>query len=198
MQKRQKRASEKQTRLVQAGAELFRSRGYDGTSLTDVAKAAGVPPGGVFYHFRTKADLADAVMQQHHRHFSGQLQQIETATPDPRKRLRLFWEGAEKLAADRAALGCPVLALAGDMAADPARPEAAQEHRKLVMAHTLGWLAAQYRALGLGAAQADTAAAGLFATMQGAFAVGHVMNDADIIRRIFSDKRQEQEKAGFL
>ncbi|MGR3758772.1 TetR/AcrR family transcriptional regulator [Roseobacteraceae bacterium NS-SX3] len=198
MQTRQKRASEKRTRLVEAGAELFRSRGYDGTSLADVAKAARVPPGGVFYHFPSKAALADAVMEHHHEHFGSQLQRIERATPDPRKRLRLFWDGAEQLAADRAALGCPVLALAEDMAADPARTEAAQEHRKLVMAHTIAWLAEQYRALGLDGTSAGTAAAALFAAMQGAFAVGHVMNDAGLIRRIFEDKRQEQERAGYL
>ena len=198
MQNRQKRASEKRMRLVEAGAELFHSRGFEGASLADVAKAAGVPPGGVFYHFPTKADLADAVMAHHHAHFAAQLRQIENAAGNPRKRLRMFWNGAERLAENRAEQGCPVLALAGDMAADPARPAKAQQQRELVMRHTIGWLAEQYRALGLDADAARTAGATLFATLQGAFAVGHVLGDAALIRSIFAEKRKEQEKAGYL
>lgn len=198
MQKRQKRASEKRLRLVEAGAELFHRRGFEGASLADVAKAAGVPPGGVFYHFPSKADLADAVMAHHDAHFAAQLERIEAETGDPRQRLRRFWEGAEALAQARAERGCPVLALAADMAADPARPARAQQQRELVMRHTIGWLAEQYRALGLQDEAADTAGAALFAAMQGAFAVGHVLGDAGLIRRLFGETRKQQEKAGYL
>lgn len=198
MQKRQQRTNEKRLRLVGAGAELFHSRGFEGTSLADVAKAAGVPPGGVFYHFPAKADLADAVMESHHAHFAAQLRQIEKASSDPRQRLRMFWDGAEQLAENRAELGCPALALATDMAADPARPAETQQQRALVMRHTISWLAEQYRALGRDTDAARTAGAALFATLQGAFAVGHVLGDATLIRSIFAEKRKEQEKAGFL
>ncbi|MVO15839.1 TetR/AcrR family transcriptional regulator [Parasedimentitalea huanghaiensis] len=198
MQAKQKRASEKRSKLVTAGTELFHTLGYGGASLADVATHANVPVGGIFYHFRTKADLADAVMEKHHETYAEQLAMIESQTNDPRQRLRLFWDGAAQLADNRAELGCPVLALAEDMACDASRPADAQPTRQRVMRHTIDWLAKQYGALGLNESAAQTAAASLFAAMQGAFAVGHVLGDASLIRDIFQNKRNEQEKAGYL
>lgn len=44
--------------MIQAHAvRLFTERGYDGTAVTDVAKAAGVSPMTVYRHFPTKEDL---------------------------------------------------------------------------------------------------------------------------------------------
>lgn len=198
MQKRQKRASDKRLKLITAGASLFHTQGYKATSLAEVAKAAGVPAGGVFYHFPSKAALADAVMAHHDAYFADSLTRIEATSEDPRQRLRLFWDGAETLAQARAEHGCPVLALAGDMAADPARRTQDQQQRALVMRNTISWLSRQYAALGLDDNAAQLAAAALFAAMQGAFAVGHVLGDADLIRQLFDETRKQQQKAGYL
>lgn len=197
MQKRQKRASEKRTKLVKAGSELFHTKGYDGTSLANVAKAAGLPPGGIFYYFPTKTDLADAVMGHHADHFGAQLQAIEAQSQDARTRLRLFWDQAETLADNRAMLGCPVLALAEDMAADPTRPDDRQKVREQVMRMVIDWLTVQYQALGLSKDMAQQEAAGLFAAMQGAFAVGHVLGDSKVIHQLFERERTLQEKADY-
>lgn len=198
MKSPQKRGSEKRRRLTEAGAALFHRRGFAGASLADVAEAAEVPVGGLYYYYRSKSDLADAVMQGHLDQFATQLEQIEQSSPDPRERLRLFWEGAESLAEARAELGCPVLALAGDMLSDPSRPDCAQMVPGIVMQHILDWLGAQYSTLGLSPEQARSAAASLFATLQGAYALGHVLQSPELIRDIFANKRTEQEAAGYL
>src|SRR5688500_2792567 len=45
-------------RVIQAHAvRLFTERGYDTTTVTDVAEAAGVSPMTVYRHFPTKEDL---------------------------------------------------------------------------------------------------------------------------------------------
>ncbi|MFD0969734.1 TetR/AcrR family transcriptional regulator [Plantactinospora endophytica] len=45
-------------RMIQAHAvRLFAERGYDATTMTDVAEAAGVSPMTVYRHFPTKEDL---------------------------------------------------------------------------------------------------------------------------------------------
>lgn len=198
MPKRQKRADEKRQKLIEAGAHLFHRQGFGTTSLATVAKAANVPAGGVFYHFPTKAQLADAVMEHHEAHFAEGLEQIEATTTAPRERLRLFWEAAESLAQARADHGCPVLALASDMAADPARSAEGQHQRALVMRNTINWLSRQYAAIGLEDNAAKLAASVLFAAMQGAFAVGHTLGDADLIRQLFEETRKQQQEAGYL
>lgn len=47
-------------RIRDAALELFTERGVDGTSIRDVARAAGVSPGSVQHHFGTKAGLRAA------------------------------------------------------------------------------------------------------------------------------------------
>ncbi|MCK5749515.1 MAG: TetR/AcrR family transcriptional regulator, partial [Oricola sp.] len=56
-----KRGKAKREALVQAAAELFWTRGYEASSLADIASAARVPLGNVYYYFKTKSDLAGAV-----------------------------------------------------------------------------------------------------------------------------------------
>lgn len=44
-------------RIVLAASPLFADRGYTGTSMDDIADAAGVSKGAIFYNFKSKADL---------------------------------------------------------------------------------------------------------------------------------------------
>lgn len=50
--------------LLDAAERLFEARGVSRTSLQDIASAAGVTRGAVYWHFRDKADLFDAMMQR--------------------------------------------------------------------------------------------------------------------------------------
>lgn len=45
------------TRLLDAALSVIRARGYDGTSVEDLCKAAGVTKGAFFHHFRSKEEL---------------------------------------------------------------------------------------------------------------------------------------------
>src|SRR5512134_3813853 len=50
--------------LVRASARLFREKGYDATSVRDIARATGMQSGSWVYHFATKQDILTAVMEQ--------------------------------------------------------------------------------------------------------------------------------------
>jgi AcrR family transcriptional regulator len=50
--------------LVAAGRDLFARRGFDGTSVRAITKAAGTNLGAVTYHFGTKKALYAAVLEQ--------------------------------------------------------------------------------------------------------------------------------------
>ena len=50
--------------LLRASARLFREKGYDGTSVRDIAQAAGMQSGSWVYHFPTKQDILVAAMEQ--------------------------------------------------------------------------------------------------------------------------------------
>ena len=50
--------------LLDAAERVFRERGVAHTSLAEVAAAAGVTRGAVYWHFRDKADLFDAMCER--------------------------------------------------------------------------------------------------------------------------------------
>ena len=56
------RAERTERRIVDAAAELFVTRGYRGTTLSDVAKAAEVSDRTVYVRFESKADLLKRVV----------------------------------------------------------------------------------------------------------------------------------------
>ena len=50
--------------LLDAAEHLFQSRGVSRTSLNDIATAAGTTRGAIYWHFKDKADLFNAMMER--------------------------------------------------------------------------------------------------------------------------------------
>ncbi len=65
MTKTQKQLQSEQTRqqIIDTAARLFASRGFDGTSMSDLAAAAGLTKGAFYHHFESKDALFFAVVQ---------------------------------------------------------------------------------------------------------------------------------------
>jgi len=55
---------DKRTRLIETATNLAYGRGFRETSLADIAEAARVPVGNVYYYFKTKEELAEAVVER--------------------------------------------------------------------------------------------------------------------------------------
>ena len=49
--------------MLTAAAELFRTKGYEATSVDDIALAANVAKGTFYYHFKAKEDLVMALQE---------------------------------------------------------------------------------------------------------------------------------------
>ena len=50
--------------LLRVAARLFRERGFDGTTIRDIADAVGMRSGSPFYHFKSKPEILAAVMEE--------------------------------------------------------------------------------------------------------------------------------------
>ena len=77
---------------MQAATERFAARGFDATTLADVAADAGVSGPSVAFHFGNKDGLLAAVMDQY---FAAVLVGVEAAASSPgspRQRLQAFME----------------------------------------------------------------------------------------------------------
>ncbi|WP_111495663.1 TetR/AcrR family transcriptional regulator [Marinobacter bohaiensis] len=51
-------------RLLHEAARLFREKGYERTTVRDLAAAVGIQSGSLFHHFRSKEDILKAVMEE--------------------------------------------------------------------------------------------------------------------------------------
>lgn len=49
-------------RLLIIAARLFNQKGYERTTVRDIANAAGIQSGSLFHHFKTKEDILKSVM----------------------------------------------------------------------------------------------------------------------------------------
>jgi AcrR family transcriptional regulator len=62
--RREQNKAEKWERIVGAAAKLFAERGYEGTTTTEVARAAGIGTGSLFLYVPTKEHLLVAVFRE--------------------------------------------------------------------------------------------------------------------------------------
>lgn len=60
----QARATATRQRIIDAGVELFSSKGYGDTALGDIAAMAEVTTGAFYYHFDSKEALAKEILKQ--------------------------------------------------------------------------------------------------------------------------------------
>ena len=51
-------------KLLQVAAHLFRNKGYERTTVRDLAGAVGIQSGSIFHHFKSKDEILRAVMEE--------------------------------------------------------------------------------------------------------------------------------------
>ena len=57
---------ETKRKLVDAGMNLMRARGYNATTVDEICAAAGVTKGGFFHYFKSKDEIAKAALASFH------------------------------------------------------------------------------------------------------------------------------------
>lgn len=75
-------------RLFSAAAELIGERGFHGTTVDDIVERAGVAKGTVYYHFKSKEALFDALISEHFLRLSDAFRAAVSAASTPREALR--------------------------------------------------------------------------------------------------------------
>jgi AcrR family transcriptional regulator len=72
----QERAKATKASIVEGAAAVFEEIGYGNASLSNVAERAGVTKGALYFHFKSKEDLALAVIEAQHAVVSLEGQRI--------------------------------------------------------------------------------------------------------------------------
>lgn len=82
------RQDNRRRQLLDAAAGLFSERGFHAASMREVARAAGMLPGSIYYHFASKEELLLAVYAEGVRRIAARVDAAVAAETEPWARLR--------------------------------------------------------------------------------------------------------------
>ena len=81
-------ADRKRRQVLDGARQVFLSAGFDGASMGDIAKAAGVSKGTLYTYFASKEELFEALILEERRQLAEALFRLDDLEPDPRVVLR--------------------------------------------------------------------------------------------------------------
>ncbi|WP_220448533.1 TetR/AcrR family transcriptional regulator [Nonomuraea mesophila] len=175
---RARTASAKRQRLTAAAARILHEQGVERTTIADIARAADVPVGNVYYYFKTKDDLVAAALSEHAHGLQTLTARLDRL-PDPRQRLKGLieaWVSERDLAARH---GCPTGTLAAELGK---RGEGGLgEEAGKVLRLLLDWAERQFRELGLPGP--DGHALTLVGAYQGMSLLANALREPDVMVR---------------
>lgn len=82
------RQDNRRLQILDAAARLFRTHGYRGTSMRDIARAVGMLPGSIYYHFPSKDELLLTVYEEGVRRIAERVDAAVQAQRQPQQRLQ--------------------------------------------------------------------------------------------------------------
>jgi AcrR family transcriptional regulator len=166
----------KRERLTGAAVQLVHQQGIEKTTLAEIAKVADVPAGNVYYYFKTKDDVIDAVIDAHLKQIRETLADIDTRHRSPKPRLKALvgvFAGQSEIVAE---YGCPLGSLCSEL--DKRGVEKGARVAEL-MHLPLEWAEAQFRAMGR--RDAHELALDLMAAYEGSALLANTLGDPDLL-----------------
>jgi TetR/AcrR family transcriptional regulator, transcriptional repressor for nem operon len=166
---------DKRERLVASATELVYRDGVERPTLAQIAEAAEVPQGNVYYYFKTKDELIEAVVESRATEVGDVLASFERRrTPAARlKALARNWLAFKDLVA---AQGCPLGTLSVELID---HGEGLERQAKKLFAPLLEWAEEQFRELGVRDAREH--AVTLISAVQGAALLANTFSDTEIL-----------------
>ena len=168
--------TDKRTRLVETAMKLAYRDGFRESSLADIANAAHVPVGNVYYYFKTKEELGEAIVErrlEEIRAFRAEMDQLSS----PRERLFAFLDSIQGNKEQLARGGCPLGGLCAELNKEGG---ALGKRSSKLYSEPIGWIEEKFRAAGHEKDSRELAVH-LFCVFQGMAAVAHGANDPDVI-----------------
>jgi TetR/AcrR family transcriptional regulator, transcriptional repressor for nem operon len=169
----------KRERLVAAAAQMLHQQGVEATTLADIATAAGIPLGNVYYYFKSKSDIIAAVIEAHADSIRSMLAGLDASQADPAARLKALFAalaGENELVAR---YGCPHGTLCQELAKHA--QEAGVPDASPLVRMPIDWAERQFAALGR--ADARDLAVQAIAAYQGAALITSALRDPAVLER---------------
>lgn len=172
----QKSKTDSHARLLEAAEKVTYRYGFGDASLADIAKEARIPLGNIYYHFKTKDQIGDAIIEHRVSRFRKMLQELDKAD-SPKERLCGFVQLKIKNREELAHGGCPVGTLCSEL---QKHGGAVARNSRVLFATALEWMETQFKAIGKRGDSRGLAVHLLSAT-QGVSLLAHTFRDPTMI-----------------
>lgn len=177
-------AAGKREQVLRAARALIHRRGFQRTSLADIAQESGLPVGNLYYYFKRKDHILSAITHDWCEHFSARTAAWEREHPRARDRIMEFLSLATGLRGEMAAFGCPVGSLLQELAKEPDDPEAgaaALRDSRRMLELQVSWLETQFETAGH--ANPRDLALHMITRLQGAILMANTLGEPAIMDR---------------
>lgn len=164
--------------IVEVANNLFHAKGYNQTSISDIANQLGITKGNLQYHFRSKEDLLQAVIDYRMENMGDFLQRCRNENPEPRDRLKRI---VQMLLDEKEGLitsGCTI----GSINVELGKCQKPLQQKSLQMFNQLGgWIEQAFTDLGKD--NAKTLTMHMLSMIQGAALMSYAYHDGKILQR---------------
>ena len=165
--------------IIEAADHLFYQKGYEHTSFADIANAVKISRGNFYYHFKSKDEILDAVINARLAKTQTMLDQWEIEGKSAIDRIRSF---INILIVNQTPImrhGCPVGTLCTELAK---LNHSSQAQANMLFTLFRTWLRRQFELLGR-KADADALALHLLARSQGVATLANAFHDQEFIQQ---------------
>ena len=163
--------------MVAGARELLHQQGVEATTIADIARAADVPVGNVYYYFKTKDELVEAAIAGHTNNVHAVLNSLERhRTPQVRLKglLRALTDQTELAAR----YGCPLGSLCSEL---DKRTDGLDQTAAQMLRLPIDWAEQQFRLMGRRDAR-DLAVA-MIASYEGIALLTNTFRDPELMTR---------------
>lgn len=172
-------AGDTRKQIVDAADDLFYGQGFAQTSFADIAAAVNISRGNFYYHFKTKDEILEAVIDKRLADRETLLSRWGETAERPEDRIACFIRIVIANQTKIMAYGCPVGTLTTELGKldHPAKDKANR-----IMALFRDWLVRQFEALGSGVLAMDHALH-VLGWSQGVATLAQAFRDEAYVRR---------------
>lgn len=168
------RKTDKRVRLIEAAMILIHQQSFNLTTLADIAHKADVPLGNVYYYFKKKEDIGEAVIEKLANTYNELLRNLDEIS-QPLERLKALIKNtiAEENLEQIARYGCQV----GGLCQELSKQGGPLADRAAKLLHDLmGWAEAQFNSIGCGEGSANLSLT-LISAIQGTYLLTNTFKD---------------------
>ena len=167
----------KRERLVAGARQVIYQQGVETTTIADIAQAADVPVGNVYYYFKTKDELVAAAIDGHAQDVHAVLRSLERHRT-PQARLKALVRELMSQREQVADYGCPLGSLCSEL---DKRADGLDRSCSDLLRLPVDWAERQFRTMGRRDAR-DLAVA-LIAAYQGIALLTNTFRDPELMTR---------------